>query len=74
MPDLIPTLLFHQSGTSMRLFFTFTFIVMIMMIIIVMMMVMMMTVMMMTELIFMILGMIPDLLIFSLLRQPFVHD
>ena len=42
--DLIPTLLFpssiHQSGISMRLFFTFTFIVMMVMMI-VMMMVMM---------------------------------
>ena len=36
MPYLIPTMLFpsniHQSGKSMRLFFTFTFIVMIMMV------------------------------------------
>ena len=46
MPDLIPTLLFpskiHQSGTSMRLFFTFTFIVMIMMIMMVIVMMMIM--------------------------------
>ena len=50
MPDLITTLLFpsniHQSGTSMRLFFTFTFIVMIMMIMMVMMMMRMMATLM----------------------------
>ena len=46
MSDLIPTLLFpsniHQSGTLMRLFFTFTFIVRIIMVIMVMMTAMMM--------------------------------
>ena len=54
MPDLILTFLFpsnnHQSGTSMRLFFTFTFIVLIMMVIVVTMMIVMvlMTVLAMT--------------------------
>ena len=47
MPYLIPTMLFpsniHKSGKSMRLFFTFTFIVMIMMVM--MMMIMIVTVM-----------------------------
>ena len=42
MPDLISTLLFpsniHQSGTSMRLVFTFNFLVMIMMVMMMMMM------------------------------------
>ena len=46
MPYLIPTMLFpsniHKSGKSMRLFFTFTFIVIIMMLMMVMMMIVMM--------------------------------
>ena len=50
MPDLILTLLFpsniYQSGTSMRLFFTFTFIMMIMMVMMMMMMMMMIMMMM----------------------------
>ena len=57
MPNLIPTLLFpsniHQSGNSMRLFFTFTFIVMIMMIMMVIMMIVMMMVMMMIVMVLM---------------------
>ena len=48
MPDLIPTLILpsniHQSGTSMRLFFTF--IVMIMMVMMMMIVMMVMIVMM----------------------------
>ena len=63
MPDLIPTLLFpsniHQSGTSMRLLFKFTFIVKITMITMVIMMMIVMVLM--TVLAMTMIVMIPDL-------------